>query len=81
MDLLLVREWMFYLKVYAYSCLQSSEEVIGSPGTGVMDGCKPRYGFWELSLSPRERADSAFNLSCHLLWILIQMYREPKYPL
>jgi E3 ubiquitin-protein ligase NEDD4 len=24
---------------------------VGSPGTGVMDGCEPQCGFWELNLS------------------------------
>ena len=29
-------------------------EVVGSPGTGVMDGCKPPCGCWELNLDPLE---------------------------
>jgi hypothetical protein len=28
-------------------CLQMSEEATGSPGIGVMDGCKPPCGCWK----------------------------------
>jgi hypothetical protein len=34
------------------SCLRRSKEDIGSPGTGVIDGCKPAYGFWEMIWEP-----------------------------
>lgn len=33
-------------------CLWKSEEGIGSPATGVTDGCDPPSGFWEPTLSP-----------------------------
>jgi hypothetical protein len=37
-----------------YVCLipLRSEEGIGSPGTGVIDGCESPCGCWELSLEP-----------------------------
>lgn len=33
-------------------CPESSEEGIGSPKAGVMDGCVPSCGFWELNPGP-----------------------------
>ena len=31
-----------------------AEENVGSPGTGVTDGCEPTYRGWELNLDPLE---------------------------
>ena len=31
---------------------QRPVEGIGSPGTGVIDGCEPLCGFWELNPDP-----------------------------
>lgn len=34
-------------------CLWRSEEGIGSPGTGIMDGCETLYGYWGSDQDPR----------------------------
>lgn len=45
--------WMFYVHVWLYRhymhTISLRPEVVGSPGTGVMDGCKPPCGCWELN--------------------------------
>ena len=40
---------------------QRPEEDIGSPGTGVTDGCEPPCGSWKLNLGPLDSTAIACN--------------------
>lgn len=42
-------------------CLQRTEEVIVSPGTGVPVGYELPCGFWELNLDPEEKQQMFFT--------------------
>ena len=42
-------------------CLRRPEEGIRSPGPGVIDGCEPPCGYWELSPQSSARTTSALN--------------------
>lgn len=41
--------YVYHISIW---CLQRSEEGIGSPRTGVIDGCKPTCGYRASNLSP-----------------------------
>lgn len=36
-------------------CLRRPEEGVGSPRTGVIDGCEPPNGYWVLNLDPLQK--------------------------
>jgi hypothetical protein len=39
----------------------SQKKSVGSPGTGVTDGCKPPCGFWELNVGPLQEQQVLFT--------------------
>lgn len=49
----ILHAWCFHMWMDRHHiciwCLRSAEEDIGSPGTGVTEGCEAVYGFWEWS--------------------------------
>lgn len=50
----------------SHACLmQMSEERVGSPGTGIMDGCEPPRECWELNLVPLQE-QQVLLISGHL---------------